>query len=85
MTEKKLRRIRLPVIPEPSPQERAILVPTPDFPAEEMFIKSPDAELQMYCGKCGRVLMEVDSVATVQGAVLKCPTCGAFNDTLMHP
>lgn len=81
--EPKLLRLRMPVIPEPSPQIRSVIVPTGEFPEEKAIIEWANPAVEMYCGQCGRVLIRAESVGSIENIVIKCPRCGAYNDSVM--
>ncbi len=69
---------RLQVIPEPDPNTRAVHVLTG---AGTVLIAGDARGLSMDCGKCGASLVVGLRREQVQGVVLKCNSCGAFNDT----
>jgi len=70
------------VIDEPAPGTRAVLVTQGDDPSFRFFQGDQAAGTDLVCGRCGRVLAaHLHSSTQVQGAVLKCPTCAAFNDS----
>jgi len=68
------------VIPEPPRGKRAVLVaPRPD-PSFRFYQGGADVDL--LCGSCGRALATgLQSSTHLQTVVLKCPGCGAFNDS----
>ena len=74
----KKRRIRLMVIPEPEPNTRSVLIYTGDG---TVMIQGA-GNITMECGQCGVPLIQGVNVSQVQSMVLKCPNCGAFNETL---
>jgi hypothetical protein len=81
----KKRRVRLAVIPEPDPKIRSILAPGEGFPKDTPIMtgdKASPASLVMECGGCGRALLVGIKTSQVQNLVLKCPDCGAFNETI---
>jgi hypothetical protein len=75
--------VRMKVIPDPSRRKRSVLVaPTPD-PAYRFYRGGGDVDL--VCGHCGRELVTgLQSEGQLQGVVLKCPGCSAFNDSGEH-
>lgn len=75
--------VRMKVIPEPSRRKRSMLVaPTAD-PAYRFYKGGGDVNLA--CGQCGRELVTgLQSEGHLQSVVLKCPGCGAFNDSGEH-
>ena len=72
------RRIRMMVIPEPEPNTRSVLVYTG---AGTVLMRGP-GNVVMECGNCGAPLIVGMPVATLQSVVLRCASCGAYNDSL---
>lgn len=66
----------LKVIPEPAPNTRAVLQPSFEGPA----MSGPEP-VNLLCGGCNRPLTEGVSRTTLRNVVIKCFSCGAFNDT----
>jgi len=71
-------RCRLQVIPEPDPDARSVFTLTG---IGTILIQGDACGLSMDCGKCGASLIVGLKREQVQGIVLKCNSCGAFNDT----
>jgi hypothetical protein len=72
--------VRMKVIPEPARGKRAVLV-APRTDAAFRFYRG-GADVDLLCGDCGRELANgLQSSTHLQTVVLKCPTCGAFNDS----
>jgi hypothetical protein len=71
------------VIPAPSRSKRSVLeAPTSD-PGYRFYRGGGDVNL--LCGQCGRELVAgLQSEGHLQSVVLKCPECGAFNDSGEH-
>ena len=75
------RAIPLVVIPEPDPGTRAVFEKTDGANDSVMF--QGDANADMYtCGSCAEPLVLGVDLARLQGLVIKCGGCGAFNETL---
>jgi hypothetical protein len=71
------------VIPEPARGKRSVLVAPSTDPGYRFFRGGNDVDLA--CGECGRELVTgLQSETHLQGVVLKCPACGAFNDSGAH-
>jgi hypothetical protein len=69
-------RTKLKVIPEPEPHTRATII-SPTAPA----IKGPGTD-DYTCGNCDRILIAgMAAGKTFKSIVVKCPACGAFNET----
>jgi len=69
-------RTRLKVIPAPEPGTRATIV-SPSAP----IIKGPGTD-DYICGNCEKILIAgFPAGKTFKSTVLKCPACGAFNET----
>lgn len=71
---------QLRVIPEPKPGTRSVIISAstdPDF----VFMQGALEGIEFGCGNCGRILMRGVAPGQVVNVVLKCPSCGHFNDT----
>ncbi len=68
---------RLPIIPEPAPNTRAVLAPTEGFTGPLMKGAGP---LKLVCGKCGYVLVRGANGVEHTNVVLQCPSCRSYND-----
>jgi DNA-directed RNA polymerase subunit RPC12/RpoP len=69
-------RTRLKVIPTPEPGTRATIV-SPSAP----LIKGPGTD-DYICGNCEKILIAgLPAGKSFKSTVLKCPVCGAFNET----
>jgi hypothetical protein len=73
-----IRHVQLQVIPEPDPGSRAVLV---NLGGGTVISQSFDGTDSLDCGKCGAPLMVGVTRSHVNGLVLQCSSCGAFNDT----
>jgi hypothetical protein len=73
------RHIQLRVIPEPEPNTRSVIVFTGEG---TVVMRGPKPNIVMECGNCAASLVEGVPVANLQSLVLRCPNCGAFNETL---
>ena len=72
--------VRMKVIPEPPRGKRAVLV-APTAAASYRFYRG-GADVDLLCGHCDRELANgLQSSTHLQTVVLKCPACGAFNDS----
>jgi hypothetical protein len=72
--------VRMKVIPEPSRRSRSVLEAPSADPSYRFFRGGNDVDLA--CGQCGRELVTgLQSATHLQSVVLKCPACGAFNDS----
>lgn len=69
------------VIPEPARGKRSVLVASrPDDPTYRFYQGGNDVSL--LCGQCGRELVTgLQDAMQLQSVVLRCPGCGAFNDS----
>jgi predicted RNA-binding Zn-ribbon protein involved in translation (DUF1610 family) len=72
------RRLQLMVIPEPEPNTRMVFV----FEGEGTVVMSGPGNVVMECGNCGVPLVDGVAVGNLLSIVFKCPSCGAFNETL---
>jgi len=72
------RRLRMMVIPEPEPNTRAVLI----YTGEGTVVMQGEGNVTMECGNCSAPLIEGVPTGNIQNIVLKCPQCGAFNETL---
>jgi DNA-directed RNA polymerase subunit RPC12/RpoP len=69
-------RTKLKVIPEPEARTRATIV-SPTAPV----IKGPGTD-DYTCGNCDRILIAgIAAGKTFKSIVIRCPACGAFNET----
>jgi DNA-directed RNA polymerase subunit RPC12/RpoP len=69
-------RTKLKVIAQPEPGTRATIV-SPTAP----IISGPGTD-DYSCGNCDKILIAgMASGKTFKSTVLKCPACGAFNET----
>jgi DNA-directed RNA polymerase subunit RPC12/RpoP len=70
-----IRHVRLEVIPQPAEGARVVLVPEkgPIFMGENPGISYD-------CGTCGQALIEGVRAGQVGNVVIRCPSCGAFNE-----
>ena len=77
------QRIKLLVIPEPDPMERSILEVDWERDAPSVpLLRGQESDVPpMVCGECERVLVVGYSRGKVNAVVLRCPACGAYNDT----
>jgi predicted RNA-binding Zn-ribbon protein involved in translation (DUF1610 family) len=73
------RRIRLAVIPEPEQGTRSVII----YTGEGTVVMRGGGNVIMECGSCGARLVDGLKTAQLQGIVLKCPQCQAFNETLV--
>jgi hypothetical protein len=64
------------LIPEPEPKTRAVLVTQPGGRAI-----TGVGPLSYTCGKCGNTLLKDVEFEQVRNIVIKCGTCGSFNET----
>ncbi len=71
-------RCRLQVIPEPDPDARSVFCLTG---TGTVIFQGFESGLAMDCGKCGAPLVAGLRREQIRGVVLKCNSCGAFNDT----
>jgi hypothetical protein len=72
--------VRMKVIPQPVRGKRAVLV-APRTDASYRFYRG-GADVDLLCGDCGRELATgLQSSTHLQTVVLKCPSCGAYNDS----
>jgi len=70
-------RIALGVIPEPDPNSRAIFF----YEGEGTVVFSGyDVGLALTCGKCASELVTGVRRDAIQGVVIRCKNCGAFNE-----
>jgi hypothetical protein len=75
--------VRMKVIPEPARGKRSVLEASSLDPSYRFFHGGNDVDL--LCGQCGRELVTgLQSATHLQSVVLKCPDCGAFNDSGRH-
>ena len=74
----KPKTIRLKVIPKPKDKERPIIA----FDGDGLRIigDSPNEPLTL-CGACDNILMQGVKRGAVRRVVLRCYSCGAYNDT----
>ncbi len=72
------RHIQLMVIPEPEPNTRSVIV----YTGEGTVVMKGPGNAIMECGNCGVPLIEGVPVANIRNIVFRCPSCGAFNETL---
>lgn len=63
------------VIPEPAPKTRTVLVT--DFQGPAVASEGP---IDYICGTCALVLLKGVAVGMVQKIVVRCGSCGAFNE-----
>ncbi len=68
---------KLPVVKEPAAGTRGVLVPAPGFTGPVFLGEGP---LKLVCGKCGYVLVKGANNLPDTNFVVKCPSCGAYND-----
>jgi hypothetical protein len=71
-------RIRLPVIPEPKEGTRAIFAKKGESPGPWI---QGEGDTDLICGGCEYVLAHGIEQGQIQGIVLLCPSCGAYNNT----
>lgn len=75
-------RIGLRVIPEPAAGTRSVLA----YTGEGTVVMRGSAMGHDYvCGACAAVLLEAVPRGQVRNVVVKCPACGAINDTTELP
>jgi hypothetical protein len=72
--------IRWHVIPEPEEGTRSVMVPTHDGPTFKGDLAT--VPVICVCGDCGHTLLEGITTSQVQGIVIKCAECGAYNESL---
>ncbi len=73
-------RLSLRVIPEPAPGTRVVFA-THRMDDKFQFVTSEE-DTDLLCGQCRRELCSrLTGSAQLDNIVLKCPKCGAFNDT----
>lgn len=72
------QRVSLRVIPEPDPQTRAVFIRSGDG---TVIFQGQETQTSQDCGACGSPLIVGLRSGQVQGVVLRCNNCGAFNDT----
>jgi len=69
-------RTKLKIIPEPAPRTRATIIATAT-PA----ITGPGTD-DYTCGNCDKILIAgLAAGKTFKSIVIRCPACGAFNET----
>jgi hypothetical protein len=72
--------VRMKVIPEPSRKKRSVMIAS-STDASYRFYRG-GADVDLLCGQCGRELVTgLQDALQLQSVVLKCPGCGAFNDS----
>jgi hypothetical protein len=72
--------VRMKVIPEPPRGRRSVIV-APRNDASYRFYRG-GCDVNLVCGQCGRELVSgLQDSGQLQSVVLKCPGCGAFNDS----
>jgi hypothetical protein len=71
------RRVRLRVIPEPSPGTRSIL----RVGGKGTVLMKGGGDAILECGNCGVPLLVDVWVSHVRGIVAVCPSCESFNET----
>jgi transposase-like protein len=74
-------RLKLKVIPKPEKGSRSVLV-AENGADNLLFFKGQAGDIHYECGNCNRVLVSGVYSAQVQNIVMKCPECGAFNETI---
>lgn len=80
------QNVPLLVIAEPEEGTRAVFVLTDDAAAAAYPIKGgAKIPYRLVCGACGRWLVGGFQRAQMNGVVIRCPECGAFNDTAIQP
>jgi hypothetical protein len=80
-SKRKKRVLRLVVIPEPAPGTRTVMNRTGE--GTVVFAGQGGPPITMVCGNCGAPLIEGMAVKQIQGFVLRCNRCGAYNETLI--
>lgn len=73
-----LSHIPLSVIPEPDPNTRTVFEHTD---TKTLFFFDPTGRYSLDCGSCGATLLVVSDRQQVSNIVLRCRSCGEFNDT----
>ena len=81
---KQAKTIKLRVISPAEAEGAAVLEPTPDFPKDQAIFANPERPdlPPMVCGNCERVLVSGMELKQITQMVMKCPDCGALNETL---
>ncbi len=72
------KRRLLNTIPEPAPGTRSVLVPAEGLSGPLIKGSGP---IDLVCGGCGKVLAAAVGEQELQNLVLKCPSCGAYDET----
>jgi hypothetical protein len=84
-TKRRMRTIRLMVIPEPPPGTRSVFRLAPEAPGTLVMNftgRLKTADLEMVCGNCGAPLVRGVNVSQFQSIVFVCNGCGMYNDSL---
>jgi hypothetical protein len=72
--------VRMKVIPEPARGKRSVMV-APRSDASYRFYRG-GSDVDLLCGQCDRELVNgLQDAIQLQSVVIKCPGCGAFNDS----
>ena len=72
--------VRMKVIAEPARGKRSVIV-APSTDASYRFYRG-GCDVDLLCGQCGRELVVgLQDAMQLQSVVLRCPGCGAFNDS----
>lgn len=75
---KKMRHIRMAVIPEPEPNTRAVIV----YTGEGTVAMSGGGSVILECGNCGEPIVDGVAMTRIRNLVFKCNNCGEYNETL---
>ena len=76
--------MKLRVIPEPEEGTRAIFVSKKPDVTVLMFVEGRDKPVHT-CGSCDAPLVIGMGLMQLQGVVLQCNGCGAYNETMTSP
>lgn len=75
------RAIPMVVIPEPAPGTRTVMVRTGE--GTLVFDAPSGPATTLVCGKCRAPLVQGMRVDQIEGMVLRCNQCGAYNESLI--
>ena len=70
--------IRLPVVPKPAEGTRVI------FEGKAAPVVERSDNIRMVCDRCGELLVDGVSRGPIRNVVIRCPTCGAYCETLQR-
>jgi hypothetical protein len=68
--------VRLAVVPKPAEGSRVIIE------GKETPVVERRDNIRMVCDRCGELLVDGVNRGLIRNAVIRCPTCGAYCDTL---